>query len=131
MKIDVTYEKDDILRLVCADLERRDIKVKAGTVPEYKGALHVKLSIEADEVNEATPRAQAAASLPVRENQDAGEDPPIPVVNPEDTIDMEAVLNQSRRVSATTKPTFKTAPNNDELKRTLGKNESLEFPREE
>jgi len=121
MKIDVTYEKADILRLVLEDLKKRQIKIKAGSMPEYKGALHVKLSIEAEDDEVAsTPTTRSAAEAASRGD---GEAPPRePRQEADDAVDMGDVLQQSQRVQATTKPSFQ---------RQLGPNESLEFPREE
>lgn len=123
MKIDVTYEKSDILRLVLEDLKRRQIKVKEGFKPEYKGALSVKLSIEADDEDAPESVERPAAEATSRGD---GEAPP-----QEPEVDMDTVLQQSRRVASTTKPSFRTAENGEPLKRQLGPNESLDFPREE
>lgn len=122
MKIDVTYEKADIIRLVKEDLERRGLHLKPGAQPEYKGALVVKMSIEAVD-DEVPPPAPPPTAL----KPSAGEDSPPPV---EDDVDMEAVIRKSQQVAATTKPTFKLAENDQPLKRSLGRDESLDFPRE-
>lgn len=120
MKIDVTYEKADIIRLVKDDLERKGLHLKSGAQPEYKGALVVKMSIEAEDEDEPSP---PRAAKPPEEN-DAPPPPPV------DDGDMEAVLRQSQQVAASTKPTFKLAENDQPSKRPLGANESLDFPRE-
>lgn len=123
MKINVTYEKDDIIRLVKEDLERRGLRLKPGAQPEYKGALQVKLSIEAMDEDVPPPPPPLAPPSPKASEGDE----PAPA---EEDGDMEAVLRSSQHVAATTRPTFKLAENDQPLKRSLGVNESLDFPRE-
>jgi hypothetical protein len=106
VKIDVTYEKADILALVMKALQGRGLKLKPGTSLAYKGALEVKLSVEvvddAEDVvspssTPATPRLAARSSLPP--SDDTSDDPP-PVV------DLADVLASSRNLEKTTEGKF-------------------------
>jgi len=117
MKIDITYEKADILRLVTDDLVRKGIQPKSGAPVEYKGALSVKLSVDTDplETAEAAPPA-AAVTFPQSQVSQA------PVPEPS----MDEVLSASKQAERTP-PTFK---NPNPPPRMLGKNESYEFPEE-
>lgn len=115
MKIAVTYEKKDILRLVEADLKTNGIKTKKGTELEYKGALQVQLSIETDE------DAIIAGPPPAAPKDKA------PIVKPasvedegDEVVDMSEVLNASRK-NAKTGGKFP--------KRELGPDESFDFPK--
>jgi hypothetical protein len=113
MKIDITYEKADILRLVTDDLVRKGIQPKSGAPIEYKGALSIKLSVDA----EAEAEAPAIAVTPPQSQ--APQDPA-----PEPSMD--EVLSASKQAERTP-PTFK---NPNPPPRMLGKNESYEFPEE-
>jgi hypothetical protein len=115
MKIDITYEKADILRLVTDDLVRKGIQPKSGAPIEYKGALSIKLSVDADPVEPA-----AASALPTESVTPATPAPPAPEPS------MDEVLSASRQAERTP-PTFK---NPNPPTRMLGKNESYEFPEE-
>ena len=107
MKIDVVYEKADILRLITLDLRNKGIKVKPGATPAYKGALEVKLSVEAEE-DSVTPPSPPV--LPSSKETAPAE------------VDMGDVLNSSRNL-AKQPGKFEPGP-----KRNLGPNESYEYP---
>lgn len=113
MKIDVVYEKGDILRLIVDDLKRKGIKIRANATPIYKGALAVKLSVDAEDTD------------------DVG-DVPIPTVEePQkqvtaEPVNMSDVLNQSENLVMTKPGKFERRP-----ERVLGPSESYEFPKED
>lgn len=116
MKIAITYEKKDILRLIEQDLKEQGIKIKQGTSLEYKGALEVKLSVETEESaapKEARPVAPGDPPKPPVTKETPG-----PVVD--DDTDMSSVLDASNRL----------VRNSDGKVRALGPNESLEFPKD-
>ena len=117
MKIDITYEKADILRLVTDDLVRKGIQPKSGAPIEYKGALSIKLSVDAEA---EAPAPEAPVPFVKRETI---MDPPTAPV-PESSMD--EVLSASKQAERTP-PTFK---NPNPPPRMLGKNESYEFPEE-
>lgn len=114
MKIAVTYEKKDLLRLVAQDLQSQGIRVKAGTSLEYKGALEVKLLVETEE-GDPLPRA-----APTRDEKLPLAAPVTPEITTpfvvEEDGDVSSVVRASNRI-------IKTG-------RALAPNESLEFPRE-
>ena len=119
MKIDITYEKADILRLVTDDLVRKGIQPKTGAPIEYKGALSIKLSVDADPVE---PVELSTATAPVAAETTA---PPVATL-PAPEPSMDEVLSASKNAERTP-PTFK---NPNPPPRMLGKNESYEFPEE-
>lgn len=110
MKIDITYEKKDILRLVRDDLQRRSIRVQEGTTPDYKGALQVKLSVDVEDTAPAEEAAPTKKKKAAPRNED----------EVDDGGDITDVIAQSGKLKETTEPKFQ---------RTLGPNESTEFPR--
>lgn len=116
MKILVTYEKHDILRLVEADMRAQGIALKANTALEYKGAMQVRFSVETDD---ATPVAAPATSA----NEDKSTSPTTPVITPEPSMD--AVMAESQRLVRVKggKMEVRSGP-----KRVLGPNESLDPP---
>lgn len=111
MRIVITYERADILKLVEADLKARDMAVKAGTTLAYKGALQVKLEVETEDPVAPTASVEAAHPELVRR------EPPPP---PEESVDMADVLAASQRLAKT-----QPAP----LGRRLHAGESLEYPK--
>lgn len=114
MKIVVTFEKKEILRLVEKELKAQGLKVKKDTVLEYKGALEVKLSVETEDDTPFTAK-------PVVPTED-GQSPVTPEINPtisEDDQDMSGVLDASTKL----------VRSGTGLKRILKPNESTEFPR--
>ena len=110
MKIDVVYEKADILRLITLDLRNKGIKVKPGATPAYKGALEVKLSVEAEEDAVPSPSTLTEAVLPSLKEPAPAE------------VDMGDVLKTSRNL-AKNPGKFEPGP-----RRNLGPNESYEYP---
>jgi hypothetical protein len=113
MKIAVTFEKADILRLVEKELKAQGLKIKKGTSLEYKGALEVKLSVETED---ETP---LVAKPPVEGGTTPSVTPEITTPAPDDDPDMSSVLRASSQL-------VEAGPG---LKRTLKPNESTEFPR--
>lgn len=113
MKISVTFEKKDILRLVEKELKAQGLKVKKDTVLEYKGALEVKLSVETEDDGPLSmkPPAEGGAQPSVTPETT----PPVQ----DDDPDMSSVLRASTQL-------VEVGPG---LKRTLKPNESTEFPR--
>lgn len=117
MKIKVTYEKADILRLVNQDIKTQGIRVKAGSSLEYKGPLQVRFEVETDE-------DVAAVAEPAVPDVKTG--PPAPRKAPdkeeETVVDMSGVLAASQHLSRTTKPIY--------ADRKLLDGESTEYPKE-
>lgn len=117
MKIDVTYEKKDILRLIEKDLLAEGIRVKEGTTLVYKGALEVKFSVETEDTGHplsppvTTPAGEKKAVVP--------KETPGPRIEPADDGDMSTVLAASKRL----------VQSPDGRVRSLGPNETLEFPK--
>ncbi len=121
MKIVITYEKADLLCLVQADLRARGMCVKTDAAIDYRGALQVKLEVDADD--EPVP----ASARPPKRSPDATQ--PSEPMEPEGEVapeseDMEEVLRQAR-VLAKAAPSGRSG-----LERSLGRNESYEYPRE-
>ncbi len=117
MKIDVTYEKKDILRLIEKDLQAEGIRVKEGTALVYKGALEVKLSVETEDTGRPLPQPTTAVTGEKKSIVPA--ETPGPRIEPVDDGDMSSVLAASNRLVK--------AP--DGRVRSLGPNETLEFPK--
>ena len=117
MKIDITYEKADILRLVTDDLVRKGIQPKSGAPVEYKGALSIKLSVDAEAEAPVVPESSGG---PPQGRPAVATTPPVPEPS------MDEVLSASKQAERTP-PTFK---NPNPPPRMLGKNESYEFPEE-
>lgn len=125
MKIDVVYEKADILKLVVEDLRRKGLKVRQGFTPTVKSPIEVKLTVETeDESSQAAP-VPAPASPPEKpkaqtaSTPEPAEEPDAPVV------DMNDVLKQSTELVMTQPGKFERKP-----RRPLGPNEFAEFPEE-
>ncbi len=112
MKIVITYERADILKLVEADLRARDMAVKPGTTL-YKGALQVRLEIETEDIAAASTVADAPPVVA----------PPLQVIPPppDEDGDMTSVLEASKRVIQSKPAPF--------LGRPLNPGESLEYPK--
>lgn len=94
MKIDVTYEKADILRLVERELRAQGLRLKPGTSLAYKGALEVKLSAEVEDERLAEAKAPLVKRRPPHVVPDDDE-PAAP------EVDMDAVLAASQNVAKT------------------------------
>lgn len=115
MKIDVVYEKQDILRLVVEDLKKRGISVKEGHVPAYKGALEIKLAVDAED-SVAAPQEEAPPP-PKKGKAKAAE--------AEEEVDMTAIMRQSKNLVMNARGKFENA-----TPRPLGTNESYDYPGE-
>lgn len=126
MKIGVTYEKKDILRLVERDLLAQNIKVKSGTTLAYKGALLVTLDVETEDSDVA----MGATVLPPQEAPARGrkKEPADPVDAAQELADMAGVIGESQQLVKTQHGKFEVRAGAG-AGRTLGPNESLEFPR--
>lgn len=138
MKIDITYEKADMLRLVAEDLKKRGIQPKAGAPIEYKGAMQVKLTIDVEE-GEA-PEAQAAPVPRVRKKEDrkpvateefSSESEQLEEVTPASIAggDLNDIMAASQRLVETRPGMYAVRPGGPA--RQLGPDESLEYPGEE
>jgi len=117
MKISVTFEKKDILRLVEKDLKAQGLKLKNGTSLEYKGALEVKLSVETEDDALVAAHPTTTTTTAPKPTVTAETTPAVTVDEP----DMSSVLAASNRLvknDATGKV------------RALGPNESLDFPKD-
>lgn len=110
MKVRVTLEKADILRLVLAHLETTGLSPVAGQDLKYKGALEVDLLVE---VGEPARVLMSTSETPPPPRKDAPED---------DGQTIQQVLNESARIQ-------KVREEQTSLTRRLAPNESLEFPR--
>lgn len=117
MKIEIVYEKADILKLVVEDLLRKGIKVKVGHTPLVKAPLEVKLSVDTEDVVAAPAPPPKAARKAPRPAEDAEEVVDEPAPEP----DMADVLNRSQNLTTTQPGKFPT--------RQLGPNESYDFPK--
>src|SRR5713101_3862959 len=98
MRLDVTYEKDDILRLVERDLEaNHNFRRKEDAPIEYRGPLRVKFTV--DVADPVLPIVGEALRLPLT-NKDA---------SPADSVDMSEVLAASHRLEEDAAPRFDLA----------------------
>lgn len=113
MKIAVTFEKKDILRLVEKELTAQGLKIKKDTILEYKGALEVKLSIETED------EVPLVAKLPVEGGATPSVTAEITPPSQAEDPDMSSVLRASSQL-------VEAGPGR---KRTLKPNETTEFPR--
>jgi hypothetical protein len=113
MKIVVTYEKRDILRLIEAAIKAQGLHVKEGTHIDFKGPLSAKFEIETEDETILTPPTPAPTVSP----------PVTPVSSApsefEDDTDMSEVLQISKGL-------VKTSPAPE---RSLRDGESYEYPR--
>ncbi len=121
MKIVVTYEKDDILRLVRGDLQAQGIKVKEGVPLIYKGALTVRLEVETDDAQPGVAPAPQAAKVAAASPVPAPTNGAPPVVE-----DMSSVVAASQALVKNKKGQFEIANVGE---RPLAENESYDFPR--
>jgi len=93
MKIEITFEKADILRILGESLEKTyGLRVTPGTKPDYKGALQVKLVVDVENGEKAEPKETPKKATAPKESASAEE--------------MQAVLQQSRRIEQTIKPQY-------------------------
>lgn len=102
MKIEVTYQKNDILQLVLDELKRKGLKPLGDVV--YKGALEVRMYVEIGSLDLAPQQVPIPIPSTSSEQDDGGFDS---ASEDEDTEeDFEAVLAESAKVAKTTKPKF-------------------------
>lgn len=111
MKIRVTLEKADILRLVLAHLEKSNLHPTPHQDIKYRGALEVDLLVEVDD-RAQVPLATSPPASPT------GKDAPLPPPL-DDGKTIEQVLAESARIER----------DDQALKRRLGKDEFRDFPR--
>lgn len=131
MKILVEYEKADMLRLVTDDLRRKGIKVKPGAMPEYKGALSVKLFIDAEEEEVAAVPEHPAESPQNGHGESEAPKPEAPPPRVDTTpVDMTDVLNASNRLVMTQPGKFEPKPKR-KLEQSDRMQESEEYPGDE
>ena len=119
MKIVITYEKRDVLRLVQADLQARGIRGKAGMPLSYRGALHVRFEVDTDD--EELPAETAA--VPTRSLAAEGE-----VAEAEAPAEMDEILGLSQALERSRPGLFQVRPG---AVRQLAPNESHAYPKEE
>jgi hypothetical protein len=123
VKVDVIYEKADILELVKRDLRDQRVPIKEDSPVAYKGALQIRLTIDLGEQmppDATSPRAveTAAEVRPART---------VPSADGDGAVDMNDVLAESRHLEATSVPRFELA---NRPARPLAPNESYEYPKE-
>ena len=115
MKVDITYEKKDVLRLVQKDMEAQGIRVKAGTALEYKGALQVRFSVETEDDTPAKmPETKATPAEPV-------------LTATEEEASMAGLLGKNRQLVMTSPGKFEQRPPRA-LVRNEMMQESVDFP---
>jgi hypothetical protein len=110
VKVRVTLEKADIIRLVLAHLETTGLSPVAGQDLKYKGALEVELLVE---VGESTRVPMSTSETPTPTRKDAPVD---------DGQSITQVLAESARIR-------QVREEQANLTRRLAPNESIEFPR--
>jgi hypothetical protein len=123
VKIFITYEKKDMLRLVQREMQAQGIKLKAGTSLEYKGALQIRFYAETED--------DAADVMAAPTKSDASKEPKTtPVVSPtpgEEVASMDGVLAASKHLVMTEPGKFEQRPPR-RLVRNEMMQESAEFP---
>jgi hypothetical protein len=126
VKIKVTYEKKDILRLVHKDMQAQGIHVKSGTTLVYKGALQVTVQVETDEDEGPGPSTYDATITSAPLSADTSPEM-LASVAAEEAVEMGSVLGASKHL-------VMTQPGKFEAKepRTLTRNDMMqefdEFP---
>jgi hypothetical protein len=120
MKIVITYEKHDLLKLVQADLEARGIRPKASGLA-YRGALRVRFEVEVDEESASVVEV-APAAAPVRTTE-----PPVAPATEVAPLEMDAILGASQALERSRPGLFQGRPG---AVRELGPNEFYEYPKE-
>jgi len=95
VKIKVTYEKKDILRLVHKDMQAQGIRVKSGTTLAYKGALQVTVQVDTED---ETPAPEGSPS-PSSADQSTEQTPPLTAA--EEAVGMGSVLGASKQLVMT------------------------------
>jgi len=128
MKIKVTYDKEDILKLVQKDLLSNGLKHDLSTAV-YKGTATVTIEVEGtpseDEAPVETPVPVEAAPAPVAKAPVTKPAPPTPPheepTTEEPVGDMSAILAASRKNANETKPYYPAG-------HTMMEGESAEWP---
>jgi hypothetical protein len=120
MKIVITYEKQDLLKLVRVDLEARGIRPKESSLA-YRGALRVRFEVEVDEEGASVVEV-APASKPARTAE-----PPAAPATEGAPLDMDAILGASQALERSRPGLFQGRPG---AVRELGPNEFYEYPKE-
>jgi len=99
VKIKVTYEKKDILRLVHKDMQAQGLRLKSGTTLAYKGALQVGFQVETeDEGPESSTLDETITSAPL-----SADTPPeaLALTAAEEAVGMGSVLGASKQLVMT------------------------------
>jgi len=117
MKIVITYEKRDVLRLVQADLQARGIRGKAGTPLSYRGALHVRFEVDTDD-EENPPEAVPSPTRSLATEGEGAEASPA----------MDEILGLSQALERSRPGLFQVRPG---AMRQLAPNESHTYPKED
>lgn len=132
MKIKVTYDKEDILKLIHRDLKANGLKHDLSAAI-YKGTANVSIEVEgapADELAFVTqddaPPPVVAPVAPVRKPPAAGQPPQLAIAEDpiDDGGDMSEILSQSRKNANDKKPMYDP----DRVARPLMEGESTEWP---
>jgi hypothetical protein len=129
VKITVTYEKKDILRLILQDTKAQGIRVKDGTTLAYKGALQVTVQVDTEDADAAeTPTPPVTT---VEEPTEATEpvEPAPPLTAAEEAVGMGGVLGASKSLVMTQPGKFESKGPRA-LTRTDLSQEYSEFPEE-
>lgn len=122
MKIFITYEKKDMLRLVQREMQAQGIKLKAGTSLEYKGALQIRFYVETDD------DAMDTTLVPSKSDEAKGVTVVAPTPTPaEEAASMDGVLAASKHLVMTEPGKFEQRPPR-RLVRNEMMQESAEFP---
>jgi len=116
VRVDLIYEKEDILRLIARDLKQRRIVPRADVPIEYKGALRVRLTVDTTDESEPQEASTGPEAAPAGAQLRAAGG---------DSVDMSAVLAESQRLAADGRPLYELAP---KAPRMLAPNESYEYP---
>lgn len=127
MKVLITYEKPDVLRLILADMKAKGLKLKADTVLEYKGALQVRFHVETE--GDGDEVLIDAAEPPAPRVAPPAATKPTVVREEDDDAALAALRNQSETLTRNKKGQFEIRPAPGE--RVLGPNESYEYPTKE
>lgn len=121
MKIKVTYDKEDILRLIHRDLIANGLKHDMANAM-YKGSASVSLEVEGTPSIEEEPRVERGETARAREQVEVEvESQETSSASEESVGDMGAILAQSRRNASDKKPMYPAG-------HSLMEGESVEWP---
>jgi hypothetical protein len=122
MKIVVTYEASDIVRLIKQDLAQQGISASEDDIKFSKNKAVVSVEVTRDDVPPSTPEALGAAAFNTPAPT-APIPPPLAVVDGgQAPVDMDAVLRASAKAAATNPGKFPVP------ERQLMEGESFDFP---